>query len=47
MKSWDLNLVFEVNGENLKEGTLEMLLYYGLAMLKSPMYTRELFIIRM
>ena len=46
MKSRDLNVAFRVNGENFKEHTLERLLYCGLAVLKSPMSTCELFILK-
>ena len=46
IKLWDLNVVFENSGENLKEDTLERLHYCGLTVLKSPMYTCELFIIK-
>ena len=47
MKLWNLDVVFKVNGENLKERTLKKLLYCGLAVLNSPVYTYELFIIKM
>ena len=46
MKSWDLDVTFEVNGENLKELTVKMLPYCDLAVFKSPMCTCELFIIK-
>ena len=36
IKLWDLNVVFENSGENLKEDTLERLHYCGLTVLKSP-----------
>ena len=46
MKSWDLNVAFRVIGENLKEHTLRSLLYCDLAVLRLPMSTCELFIIK-
>ena len=46
MKQSDLNVLFEVNAENLKDGTLEKLFYCSLEVLKLPMYTCELFIIK-
>ena len=40
---WNLDVVFKVNGENLKGNTLKWLPYCGFAVLKSPTCTYELF----
>ena len=47
MKSWDLKVVYKVNGEYVNECTLKRLVYCDLVVLKSTMCTCDLFIIRM
>ena len=46
MKSWDLDVAFKFNGENLKERTLKKLPRCSLAVLNSPMCTHALFTIK-